>query len=188
MPPNTTTTLQPTRVAPSGVTFWLLLMLGFAALAPCVLLPEWRAYQAARIDEQIHRQRAEAMASMVDAQHSALQRMQRDPSVLVRLAQRDLRYRRADHRPVSVLESPAAQQPLMINASDVLAAEVDAPVQLEPVQPPEWVSQRLRWLPAYDYDAVFCDKETRPVILTMSVGLIGLAMILFGRRPDSAGG
>ena len=52
MPPSNTTTTSST-LAPGGFAYWFLLVLGFSTLAPAVLLPEWREYQAIRLAEQV---------------------------------------------------------------------------------------------------------------------------------------
>jgi len=188
MPPPFSTNTAPRPGLLASLTYWLLLGLGFGALAPSVLLPEWRAYQAIHAAEQIQQARTDRLAAMVDRQRRALQRLQRDPAAMARLAQRALRYRRVDHRPVRVADLEALGGAVSFDAVDVLAApEPERPVPIEPVKPPAWLADRLGALPDYDYEGVFCDPQTRPIILTLSVGLIGLAFVLFGRRcpaPD----
>lgn len=189
MPQGNATSSTRRPGALGGLVYWLLLSMGFAALAPCVLLPEWHALQAIHEAEQIQEARTATIASMVTAQRRSLQRLQRDPAALTRLAQRDLRYRRADCRPVRVAALEAPVRTVAFDAVDVLAAEEPKePVQIEPVAPPAWLARRLSLLPDYDYDGIFCDPQKRPIIMTMSVSLIGLAFVLFGRRTTGTGG
>jgi len=177
-PPTTSST-----VAPGGFVYWLLLALGFSTFAPAVLLPEWREYEAINTAEQVEQARADAMADLVDRHRQTLERLQSDPAVIARLAQRDLRYQRVDQFRLAV--APEAQSPeaMVFDAPDVLPAmEPEQPIVVEPVAPPVWLQRWLALLPPYDYDRVFCNPKIRPIIMTMSVTLIGLAFVLFGRR------
>ncbi len=188
MPLNNTTTTSST-LAPGGFAYWFLLALGFSTLAPAVLLPEWREYQAIRLAEQIEQERADAMERLVDRKRRVLERLQSDPAVIARLAQRDLRYQRVDQFRLAVASGTSSQQVSLFDARDVLpAVEPELPIVVEPVTPPVWLMRWLDFLPPYNYDRVFCDKEIRPIIMTMSVALIGLAFVLYGRRIPTAVG
>ena len=185
MPPKSTPTV-PRKHAPGGFIFWLLLLLGFSTFAPSILLPEWRAYQAICVAEQIEQQRADAMAALVLQKRQALGRLQSDPAVTARLAQRNLRWERVDHFRLAVAPELAEERIAPFDALDVLpAVEPAGPIVVEPVNPPDWLMRWLRLLPPYDYDRVFCDEEIRPIIMTMSVALIGLAFVLYGRRTTT---
>jgi len=186
MPPSQTKTNTP-PVAPGGFVYWLLLLLGFSTLAPTVLLPEWREYQAIRTAEQIEEERADAMERLVDQKRAALERLQSDPAVTVRLAQRDLRYRRADQYRLAVAADGSSPGVSLFDAPDVLpAVEPQEPIVVDPVDPPVWLTRWLALLPPFNYDYVFCDEHIRPIIIAMSVALIGLAFVLYGRRSSAA--
>ena len=188
MPPTNTTTTSST-VAPGGFAYWFLLALGFSTFTPAVLLPEWREFQVIRAAEQVEQARADAMATLVDKKRLALDRLQSDPAVTARLAQRNLRYQRADQFRLAVAPETSSQEVALFDAPDVLpAVEPEAPIVIEPVAPPVWLMRWLRLLPPYDYDRVFCDHQIRPIIITMSVTLIGLAFVLYGRRIPTAVG
>ena len=149
----------------NGVVAWLLMLMALAAFAPCVLLPEWRAYQAVRVEEQAQQHRLDALKRVVDRERRLLEAMQSDPAVIARLAQRDLGFRYPGHRPVLV-SVPASSGP------------TEQPFVPEPVLPPPIVARVASYLPDYDYDAVFCDDRPRLVIMAMSVALIGVALWL----------
>jgi len=188
MAPTRSTTTSST-VAPGGFAYWFLLALGFSTFTPAVLLPEWREYQLIRAAEQIEEARADAMATLVDKKRRALDRLQSDPTVTSRLAQRDLRYRRTDQFRLVVAPETFSPAVALFDAPDVLpAVEPEVPIVVEPVMPPVWLMRWLKFLPPFDYDRVFCDQEIRPIILTMSVALIGLAFVLYGRRIPAASG
>lgn len=144
--------------------------MGVASFAPCVIVPEWRDYQAARIAEQREQHRLDQLRRAVEREQRRLQAMQNDPAVVARIAQRDLGFRRVDSTAVAV-DVP------QINAEDD-----DPPFVPQRVAPPEWFSRATSFLPDLDYDAVFCDDRTRPVVMLMSVGLILVAAVLFQRR------
>jgi hypothetical protein len=57
----------------------------------------------------------------------------------------------------------------------------------QPVRPPAWVDRATAWLPDFNYDAVFCDPATRPIVMLMSVSAIVVAVVLFRpREPRTA--
>ncbi len=162
--------------------FWLLLLLGFAALAPCLLLPEWREYQAIAVAEQIEKTRADAMEDLVQEKRRLLDRIQRDPAVVVRLAQRELHYERADHYPVRVAGAGGRSVSIMAPTDVLPAIEPTSPIVINPPQLPVWLARWSDLLPPYNYDGVFCDNGVRPIIMAMSIALIGLSFFLYGRR------
>jgi len=156
-----------------GVVFWALILMGLCTFAPCVLLPEWRDYQAARGAEQRAQHRLDHLQGTVDHEKRGVEAMQNDPAVVARIAQRDLGFRRPDATTVSV-EVP-----------HVPPEESDAVFIPEPVTPPVWLGRVLGFLPDFDYDAVFCHERTRSIVMVMSVGLIVMAIALFsGKRCE----
>jgi len=146
----------------------MLLVLGFAGLAPSVLLPEWRAYQALSIREQYERHQLEQLRNAVEREERGLEALQTDPAAIARLARRDLRFHRPGELTVYVPIEPRS------NARDI-------PFVPAAVAPPHWLARWDRFLPPLDYDAVFCHEETRVVLMAMSLGLIAVAMILYRR-------
>lgn len=156
-----------------GAVFWLLVVMGLGAFALCVLVPEWAQYKALEALEQAARHKLDRLERQVEDQQRLLEAMRSDPAVVARFAQRDLRFRRADERVVRV-------------AAPIPAEPREPTFFPEPVSPPrvvEWVTARL---PDCDYEAVFCGEDTRTMLLGMSLGLIGLAVCLFGRRSPGA--
>lgn len=153
-----------------GFVFFFLALMGVATFAPCVILPEWRDYQAARLVEQREQHRLDQLKRTVANERRRLEAMQNDPTVVARIAQRDFGFRRPDEAEVAVAVGST-------EANDDGAAFVP-----EPVEPPAWFAQAASVLPDFDYDAVFCDERTRPIVMLMSVSLIVLAAVLFHRR------
>jgi hypothetical protein len=169
-----TTTDSPDRVIrrytwrADGFMFWLLTGLGFALMVPCVLVPEWTAYERTAVAEQYQRYRAERLRTAVDRERRLLEAVRSDPAVVARLAQRDLGLYRRDERAVLV----------GVGSVDEETAEGFVP---RPVRPPAIVERIARRWPA-DLTGVFCDNGTRGTIMALSTGLMVVAFALFGRK------
>ncbi len=154
-----------------GLVFWMLMAMGLGTFTPCVLLPEWREYQAMHAAEQAEQHRLDRMREVVERERHLLEAMQSDPAVIARVAQRDLRFYRPGDTTVAV---------------DVpLAASSEQPFAAKPIEPPAFLARAGGYLPRFNYDALFCDSRTRPILLAMSVGLIVVAIGLFWRKPAS---
>ncbi len=151
-----------------GLVFWILIVMGLGTFAPCILLPEWREFQAMRLAEQAEQHRLDAMRRVVEREKHLLEAMQSDPAVIGRVAQRDLHFYRPGDTTVAV------DVPLMVPVGAAFASQ--------PVEPPAVLVRASTYLPSFNYDAVFCDPRTRPIVMAMSVGLIGAAMALFWAR------
>ena len=155
------------RHSPSGgFVYWILILMGLAAFTPCVVLPEWREYQALRQGEQAERHRLEEMQRVVDRERNLLEAMQSDPAVIARIAQRDLHFHRPGDTSVSV-------------SVPLTATAIPEAFVAEPIDPPVALARARSYMPDFNYDALFCDDRTRPIIMVMSVGLIVTAIALF---------
>jgi len=168
--PSPVTRNQP----PGGTVYWLLVLMGLATFAPCVLLPEWREYQAIRAVERVEQQRLDDMAGLVQREKNLLEGMQSDPAVIARVARRDLRFFRPGETTVSV-DVP------------VLAATTQQGASVATDELPPSLRRAGAYLPNFNYDALFCDPKTRTMFMALSVGLIVTAIGLFWHRtPDPA--
>ncbi|RME39931.1 MAG: hypothetical protein D6788_04445 [Planctomycetota bacterium] len=153
---------------------WTLLLMGLTVLVPCVWLPEWRAYQQVKIDEQAERHRLDHMARVVVRERRALAALQSDPAVLARMAQRELGYRPETGRIVDVAGS---LQPPEEDGTESFVPQ--------PVRPPRWLERWARHLPDLDYDRVFCEPDTRRILMGMSVALILVGLWIPTSRRSS---
>jgi len=167
-----------------GALFWLLIALGLTGLTPCVLLPEWRQYEALSVAEQVEAHRLSELQSVVDHKRAAYEALRSDPAVVARLAQRELGYVRPDERSVSVARL-VHDRSFVDNAVHASEADVDigSSFAVEPVAPHPFVARVTGALPDMNYDADFCDDRERSIIMTMSLALIVLAAVLFARSP-----
>lgn len=154
--------------APGGAVYWLLVLMGLGTFAPCVLLPEWRAYQAVRAVEMTEQQRLDNMASLVQREKNLLEGMQSDPAVIARVARRDLHFFRPGETTFAV------DVPLVATTAGTTAATtVDLPPSL---------ARAGAYLPNFNYDALFCDPQTRRILMVLAIGLIGTAIALFWQK------
>lgn len=168
------------RFRPSSngaAVFWLLIVLGVGTFSPCIVLPEWRGYQAAKIAEQRERHRIDQLKAVVSRERRQLDAIHNDPTVVARLAQRDLGFHRPGEKVVNV---PVPDADRFADFADVDGVAFVP----QPVDPPAWFSRATQWLPDLNYDAVFCDPSTRPIVMLMSVSLIAMAAVLFRQQAN----
>jgi len=194
------------------VVFWMLLVMGAAVFAPCVLLPEWREYQAVRLSEDREAAKVKGMEAVVDRQRQLLEGLQSDPAVIARIAQRDLHFHRPGDGAVYVgsldsqmetvdprlspdgemnesLDSePGAAGDADFFDDSAIALDSDAIDSLpEPksIEPPKYLQPYLARLPAFNYDAIFCDPQARPMVMGLSVALIAAAVLIYSQAKLS---
>lgn len=156
-----------------SITFWLLIVLGLCVLTPCVLLPAWREHQTADVRHRMLAQRVELAEQRVAKQRKMLEALHSDPAAITRAAMRELDYTLPGQDFVIVETAPPAQ--------------LDA--QLAPIEPkplPVSLRRLADLLPDLDYDAVFCRRPIRSIMMTMSAGLIAAAFAIFWPRRRMA--
>lgn len=173
------------RVTPSPmgerIIFWSLAFLSFATFVPCVILPEWRAYEALEVAKQREQHRLEVVLEAIEKEERLLKAMRSDTVIIDRVVQRDLKYQRAGERVVRVALPDRRMDVAAAGAATRLA---DGTFEPKPVLPPATVARALAILPGLDYDRIFCDEKSRPVIMCMSVALLLVAFGLYGRRSS----
>ena len=158
--------------AGSSAVAWALLMLGVACFATCVLLPGWRAYQAADVAEQWEEHRLASLRKLVERDRRRLAAIRTDPGVIVRMALRELSFQNPREKHIRVaVPAPDTLAVTMARRWDDLP-----PFVTQAAEPPAPFASIASWLPALNYDRVFCDNPTRLVIMAMSVTLMGVAL------------
>ncbi|MDX2199726.1 MAG: hypothetical protein SF069_12240 [Phycisphaerae bacterium] len=155
--------------------FWIMIALGAALLAPCLLLPPWFEYQAVR---QLGEQRA-ARVEELRQQLKALEQQNKfrdDPAYLERLAREEFGIGLTDaqtHRiRPEALEQAAAvvatlepdSQPAAVSAAAELAAKIDELVQSHP-------EMRL-----------FVAPRTRSIFMVLGGSTLLVALVLLCRQ------
>lgn len=156
-----------------GFVFWLLIAMGLATFTPCVLLPEWREYQALRLAEQHEQHRLDGLRRAVERERQMVDAVQSDPAVIARVAQRDLHFYRPGDTTVAV------DVPLQATNEEAFTPQA--------IELPRSMIRAGAYLPSFNYDAVFCDPRTRPIVMGLSVGLVLCACAIFWNRraPNS---
>ena len=96
------------RTSSGGFLFWTLSLMAMAAFAPCVILPEWRDYEAVYSVQRTREQDLAAFEQAVRDETRKLEALQSDPATIARLAQRELSFRRAGERSVAVADAAGA--------------------------------------------------------------------------------
>ncbi len=152
-----------------GFVFWILIAMGLGTFLPCVILPEWRHYQLLDMASQIEQHRLDVLQREVDHERRLVGALRGDPAVVARIAQRDLHFERLGSTAVPV--GPLGTgEPSQVTFTPT------------PPSPPAVAARLASWLPDRDYLNVFCDEKCRPVVMALSVALIGLAFVLYGRH------
>ena len=170
--PTPTQQPKPSPTTPgTALVSWALLFMAMAAFVPCIVLPEWRAYQQVCQAEQAEQHRLANMQQVVDRERRNLDAIQRDPAVLARMAKRELHFQQEGMRTVAVAVVP-------------LKSSTPAAFIATPVLGPRWLRRFTDRLPALDYDNIFCDNGSRTTIMAMSVGLMLLGVSLATQRTS----
>jgi cell division protein FtsB len=165
------------------VLFWLMVLLGTAALAPCLVLPAWLERQAQI--ECLHAREAylATLQRRLQMLHKQIEHLNDDPAYILRLAQQDFG---------SALKVPDVET---IPIEPGVAPD-DATLQPPmPARSPEDEDQLLPDLTVfveeamhrYPYAWMYLDEKTRPVLMGLGGILLLNGIILLGlansRRP-----
>ncbi len=156
--------------------FWLMALIGGAALAPCLILPPWLEYQA-----QLERRKAadayvQALEQNLRASEKQIEHLHNDPAYILRLGEQE--FGNSVHLPKAETaliapspagsdedESSAATQPS--RRSDELVPELSA-----------FFEQMLQ---RYPHAWLFVNDSTRPVLMSLGAALLLTAVVLLGR-------
>jgi len=188
----------------ASLVFWMLIALALTVMAPCMILPAWREYQAAELRERTRAAEAAAYTRHADRLEQRLDAIHNDPVVIERLARRELRCTLPGEVRLAVSNPNAADwaadtfTPATYSAAGADGADGPAdtsyaelfrertPVipsaEFQPVQPPVGIARLTHYLPRLNYDALFCSAPTRGTLLGMSLTLVAAAFIIFWPR------
>lgn len=170
---------QPATTGDGGrsLVFWMLVGMSVCVLAPCAILPAWRDYQTADLNERIAaRQQTQAQA-LIERQRRRLDAVRNDPAVVTRLAQRELEFRVPGQTAIAV----------PINAPPDRKRAEEPPA---PAEPPIVLARLGRFLPDWNFDSLFCKSPTRETLMVLSLTLMASAFVIFWpsrQRADAAG-
>lgn len=156
--------------------FWLMALLGAAALVPCVVLPPWLEYQA----ELARRKAADAYVAEYEYRLNAVQKqiehLHDDPAYLMRLAQQEFGKSIGMPPGESVLIGASPGDNGATEAAHTLADANAIPELL-----PEVSAFLEDALGRYPHARMFVDGRTRPVLMTVGAVLLLTAVVLLGR-------
>lgn len=162
-----------------AMMFWVLLLLGFATFAPCVLLPAWVRYEEMYQQEQVMTARVDALKKEKVRQERTIGALRTDPAVNERVAVRELRYKRPGERMENVTIEAGHDESL-----DIIEP-IHVNVVIHEPQPPALAAWLNRFLPELPLREVFCASPSREVSLSMSIGMMVLAFWLYSPRIRS---
>lgn len=135
------------------------------------------------------------MQSAVDRERRWINAIVADPVVAERLASRELGFTNPGVVTVAVALDSAPQSHESLGAA-ALATPTGAnqshgpgkPARWRPVlypsRPSGWIARAAETLPNLNYDAVFCDTQTRLVVMALSLALLSVAICLPNRRSS----
>ena len=155
--------------------FWLMLILGTAGLAPCLVLPAWLERQA-----QIECLRARevylaGLQQRLEVVRKQIEHLNDDPAYIIRLAEED--FGRA-------IKVPDVETIWIDAGSPDAPSPPPAPVEASPSEADQLWPELDTFIDAgmrrYPEAQLFLDSRTRPWIMGTGGGLIVLAIVLLG--------
>ncbi|MHC5108836.1 MAG: hypothetical protein ACYTHJ_03040 [Planctomycetota bacterium] len=153
----------------ASLVYLFLVGMGLVTLAPSVLLPEWRKYEALDQEVQAQQYKLDLITREIDEQKRILEAIKTDPAVFRRLAQRELNLFPEGTRAIRVNAQPAGDAG-------------DSGFVPKPTVPPAFFARLSVFLPNLNYDIIFCDQRVRPYIMALSIGMVMVAFAVFRQR------
>ncbi len=142
---------------------WLLVGMGGAALAACLILPPWLEVRALRGEQQRAEAQIDALKRQVDELARQIEHLQSDPAYLERIGRTEFGFTPpgVELIPVEAVES-AAQTQSVAQPPLTLAERVEAATRENPLV------------------AVFVLDQSRPFVMGLgaAAGLVGLALLV----------
>ncbi|HPM25219.1 MAG TPA: hypothetical protein PLP66_15025 [Phycisphaerae bacterium] len=172
------------------VLFWVMTLLGAAALAPCLVLPAWLERQAQLEYLQATEAHLQSLQARLLMARKQIEHMNNDPAYVLRLAEQDFGHslRLSDSQPVQVVPGAPVDAP----APPPIPSGLFVSTQDELL--PELSDFLARVMQRYPRTRVFVDSRTRPAIMIMGATLLLAAVVLLGlietrpRRPRMPAG
>lgn len=151
----------------NAMLFWLMLALGAAALAPCLLLPAWLERQAQ--EEYLAAQRAylASLEERLTATQTQSEHLKHDPAYVLRLAEEELG---------NTIELPETELVPIAPSPEIPALEVED----DPDAPPTLAVLFERTIDRHPRLRIFVADPARPFIMGFGGALILAAIVLLG--------
>ncbi len=157
--------------------FWLVALTGFAALAPCLVLPPWVEYQAQLARRKEAEEYVTVLKARAEAKQKQIEHLQHDEAYLLRVAQQEFggAIRTPNAETVFIGPSPEGSEPLPGVGPTLANDPCSRDVLPELSAFIEEASLR------YPYTRLFVQDSTRPVLMGMGTLLLVTAVVLLGR-------
>lgn len=158
------------------ILFWMMAVVGGAALGMCLILPPWLEYKAQLVRLQVADGQVAALDERLSASKKQIEHLRDDPAYVLRVARQEFG---------QSIETPGTQT-LAVDPAAVAATEAEAPhstaVPPEPDEVLPELSQALQQvIQSYPHANLFVSEQTRPAVMTLGAVLLGGAIVLLGR-------
>jgi hypothetical protein len=169
-----------------ALLFWVMILLGTAALAPCLLLPAWIERQAQLEYLAARRRSLATLRENLATVQGQIDHLEHDSAYILRLAAREFGDIRIPNVHSQLVDDHSG--PVTDARETELANEEPGPGQEEPLRElSAFIADAFR---RYPHVRMFVDNRTRPPLMIMGGLLVLTALVLLGpveRRPRPEG-
>jgi len=157
--------------------FWGMMILGTAALAPCLVLPPWLEYQAQLDRRRAAERRAAAMEQRLASVQKSIEHHRTDPAYILRLAEQEFGDSIDLPDVETILIDPSPEADSNVDTGRLIADEDVLP---EDELLPELSAFLEHVLRRYPHTRLFVTDATRRPLMVMGGVLIAAAVLLLG--------
>jgi hypothetical protein len=157
--------------------FWLVILLGTAALAPCLILPAWLERQAQLEYLHAHEEYLAALRYRLQATQKQIEHLNNDPAYLLRLAEQEFGGGIAVPNVETILIDPG---PAASGTTPPSAASADPNAPRDEKLLPELTAFLDQAVQRHPYAQIFVDSRTRPLLMGIGGVLLLTGIVLLG--------
>lgn len=161
--------------------FWLTILLGTAALAPCLILPAWLERQAQLEYLRAHEEYVAALRYRLQTTQKQIEHLNSDPAYILRLAEQEFGGSIAVPNVETILIDPG---PASAAGQPPLPAGTDPNAPRDEKLLPELAAFLDQAMQRYPYAQVFVDSRTRPLLMGIGGVLLLTGIVLLGLAND----
>jgi len=157
--------------------FWLMMVAGAAALAPCLILPAWLEHQA-QLERRLAAQAyAAALQFRVDTVQKQIEHLRNDPAYVMRLAQQEFGHGIDASKSETILIEPSPDEGIVGPPAQAASADPNNPDEIIP-ELSAFLEQAIQ---RYPHAYFFVHSGTRPMLMATGGVLMLTAVLLLGR-------
>ncbi len=157
--------------------FWLMMIAGAAALAPCLILPAWLEHQA-QLERRLAAQAyVTALQFRVDTVQKQIEHLRNDPAYVMRLAQQEFGHGIDASKSETILIEPSPDEGFVGPPAPAASADPNSSDEIIP-ELSAFLEQAIQRYPHAYY---FVHGRTRPVLMSIGGTLLLTAAVLLGR-------